>query len=97
MWSSEVGRGSLSDADLVGKGSHSGEWPPMSLCGFDKDIYALPAFMGLGHCGDAYLDLPPPLSRQAGREADIINSSLSSYPTSLTYHPHYAKLRGTKH
>lgn len=59
----------------------------MSLCGFDKDIYALPAFMGLGHCGDAYLDLPPPLSRQAGREADIINSSLSSYPTSPTLSP----------
>lgn len=31
------GGGSLSDADLVGKSSHSGEWPPMSLCGFDKD------------------------------------------------------------
>lgn len=39
-WSSGAGRGfkrSLSDADLVGNGCHSGEWPPMSLCGFDKD------------------------------------------------------------
>lgn len=30
-------QGSLSDADLVANGSHSWEWPPMSLCGFDKD------------------------------------------------------------
>lgn len=30
-------QGSLSDADLVANSSHSWEWPPMSLCGFDKD------------------------------------------------------------
>lgn len=30
-------QGRLSDADLVANGSHSWEWPPMSLCGFDKD------------------------------------------------------------
>lgn len=30
-------QGGLSDADSVGKGSQSGEWPSMSLCGFDKD------------------------------------------------------------
>lgn len=47
------------------------------------EIYALPAFMGLGHCGDSYLDLPPPLSRQAGREADIINCSLPFLPHSI--------------
>lgn len=35
--------------------------------------------MGLGHCGDSYLDLPPPLSRQTGREADIINPSLLTH------------------
>lgn len=51
------------------------------------EIYSPPAFMGLGHCGDAYSDLPPPPSRQAGREADIINGSLSSYPTSSTLLP----------
>lgn len=34
---SEERQGSLSDADLVANGSHSWEWPPMSLCGFDKD------------------------------------------------------------
>lgn len=39
------------------------------------EIYALPAFIGLGHCGDACLDLPPPLSRQEGREADIVNDT----------------------
>lgn len=36
QWSKER-HGSLSDADLVANGSHSGEWPPLSLCGFDKD------------------------------------------------------------
>lgn len=51
------------------------------------EIYALPAFMGLGHCDIAYSDLPPSLSRQAGREADIINGSFSSYPTSSTLSP----------
>lgn len=57
------------------------------------EIYALPAFMGLGHCGDAYSDLPPPLSRQAGREADVVNGSLSSYPTSFTISPPACQLR----
>lgn len=42
------------------------------------EIYARPAFMGLGHCGVAFTDLPPPLSRRTGREADVINGSLSS-------------------
>lgn len=42
------------------------------------EIYAPPAFMGLGHCGNAYADLPPPLSGRDGREADVINGSLSS-------------------
>lgn len=51
------------------------------------EIYALPAFMGLGHCDDAYSDLPPPLSGQAGREADIINDSVSSQPSSATINP----------
>lgn len=40
--------------------------------------------MGLGHCGDAYADLPPPLSRQDGKEADVINGSLSSLPMSAS-------------
>lgn len=43
-------------------------------------IYSLAVFMGLGHCGDAYRDLPPPLSRQAGREADIIKGSFLLTP-----------------
>lgn len=51
------------------------------------EIYALPAFIGLGHCGVAYSDLPPSLSQQAGREAAIINLSFSSYPTSSTLSP----------
>lgn len=56
------------------------------LCGvlIKIEIYALPAFMGLGHCGDAYLDPPPPLSRQAGREVDIINNSLTTLFHSIT-------------
>lgn len=36
-WRRKMGVGSLSDADLVGTGSHGREWPPMFLCGFDKD------------------------------------------------------------
>lgn len=51
------------------------------------EIYALPAFMSLGRCGNAYLDLPPLLSRQAGRVADIINYSLSFDPTFSTLPP----------
>lgn len=42
------------------------------------EIYARSAFMGLSHCGVAYAELPPPLSRRDGREADVINGSLSS-------------------
>lgn len=32
----------------------------------------------------AYADLPPPLSRRDGREADVINGSLSPLPTSAS-------------
>lgn len=93
-WSSGAGRGfkrSLSDTDLVsdlvtaatvGSGHQC-----LCVVLIKIEIYALPAFMGLGHCGIAYSDLPPSLSRQAGREADIINGSFSSYPTSSTLSP----------
>lgn len=34
---SQERHGSFSDADLVANSSRGWEWPPMSLCGFDKD------------------------------------------------------------
>lgn len=76
QWGREMGVGSLSDADLVGTGSPGSGHQCFCVVLIKIEIYSLPAFMGLGHCGDAYLNLPPPLSRQAGREADIINPSL---------------------
>lgn len=48
------------------------------------EIYALPAFMGLSHCGVADAHQPPPLSRQNGWEADVINGSLSFWPMSAS-------------
>lgn len=84
QWARE-GERSLSEADLVANGWHSGDWPPVSLCGFDKDRdLSSSSVYGSGYCGNAYSGPPQPLSRQAGTEADIINGSLSSYPTSPT-------------
>lgn len=96
MWSSGVGRvGGVYQMQIgwvkaatVGSGHQC-----LCVVLIKIEIYALPAFMGLGHCGDAYTDLPPPLSRQAGREADIVNGSLSSYPTSSTLSPPTCQLR----
>lgn len=89
QWSTEEGGvWILSDADLWVKATTVGSGRQCLCVVLIKiEIYALPAFMGLAHCGDAYSDLPPPLSRQAAREADIVNGSLCSYPTSSTLLP----------
>lgn len=94
QWAKRREGGSLSDADLVGMAATVGSGHQCLCVVLIKiEIYALPAFMGLGHCCDAYSDLPPPLSRQTGREADIVNSSLSTYPTSSMLSPPSCQLR----
>lgn len=97
MWSSRVGGegwGSLSDADLVGTGCHSGEWPPMSLCGFDRDRdLCSSSVYGSGPLWQCLLRTAATSVSTSWEGGGYINGSLSSYSTSPTLSPPSCLLR----